>query len=172
MTAERLANCKCEAKLMNSNGDLASANEAVQHWLTEANRTSEFFPGKPKVSPRTDFGRTSREERMAGCRKSYRASESHSPGIFTEQCYWKYPKLVGLSVISECEGVSTAISVLPPRFKNLPRFCYNDDAFNMVLSIAIQLPSINGKYLVVCDRFHYKNSVFFVEKSDKSVDRR
>ena len=63
-----------------------SANEEVEHWLSEANRTGEFFfPGRSVEGPRIDFSRRSRAESIAGCRKSYRASESHSPGIFAVQ---------------------------------------------------------------------------------------
>ena len=93
---------------------------------------------------------------MVGCPKSYRASESHSRGIFTVQCYCRYPKILRLSVMSECEGVSTAISVLLSRFKHLPRACYYDNACNMLRSIDLRLPWINETCLIVCDRFHYK----------------
>ena len=72
----------------------------------------------------------------------------------------RYPKLLVLSVMSECEGFNRAISVLLSRFKNLPRVCYYDNACNMLRSIAIRLSWINDKCLIVCDRFHYKGHIW------------
>ena len=108
------------------------------------------------VGLRIDFSRRSRAENIAGCRKSYRASESHSPGIFAVKFCCRYPKLLVQSVMSECEGVSTAISVLLSRFKNLPIVCYYENACNILRSISTRLPWINDKCLIVCDIFHYK----------------
>ena len=41
------------------------------------------------------------------------------------------PKLIGLSVMDECESVSTAMSVLLSRFKNLPQATYYDNNCNL-----------------------------------------
>jgi len=150
----------------NQGVDVRSYNSAHRHgyglqersnedWLTEAQRTGEFFPGRPQVRPRLDFGSSSRKENARSCRKLYTKSESHSPGIFTVQCVCSHPKLIGVSVMSECEGVSTALSVLLSRFRRLPRVCYYDNACNMARSIILRCPWVNDDCTVVCDRFHY-----------------
>ncbi len=59
--------------------------------------------------------------------------------------------------MSECEGISTALSVLLSRFKLLLRVTYYDNGCNMPKSIAIRAPSVNESTLVLCDRFHYKS---------------
>ena len=43
-----------------SAGDVVNTGEVVQNWLLESNRTGEFFPGRPVVRPRIDFGKTTR----------------------------------------------------------------------------------------------------------------
>jgi len=126
-----------------------------EDWLVEAQRTGEFFPGRPQVRPRMDFGRSARTENARSCRKVYTKSETHSPGIFTVQCVCSHPKLIGISVMEECEGVSTALSVLLARFRRLPRVCYYDNACNMSKSIILRCPWVNDECIIVCDRFHY-----------------
>jgi len=110
------------------------------------------------------FGPSSREENARSCRKLYTKSETHSPGIFTVQCVCSHPKLIGISVMTECEGVSTALSTLLSRFRKLPRVCYYDNACNMSKSVILRCPWVNDKCTIVCDRFHYHghtcNSVF------------
>ena len=130
-----------------SAGDVVNDNEEVQHWLSEANRTGESFPLRRFVRPRIDFGKTSRAENMVGCRKSCQASESNYPGIFKVQFCCVYPKLLGLSVMSEREGVSTSISVLLSRFKDLPRVYYYDSACNVFRSKALGLHGEMGNVL-------------------------
>jgi len=134
------------------------------NWLSEASTTGELFPGRPVVRPSMKFGISSRTENMRSCRKNYLKSDSHSPGIFTVQCVCRFPKLIGLSVMMECEGISTALSALLSRFKRLPRVCYYDNACNMARSIILRVPWVNDECLVVCDRFHYRghkcNSIY------------
>ena len=139
-------------------------DEQDRNWLSEAQRTGEFFPGRPQVRPAMVFGNYSRKENSRTCRKNYVKSDSHSPGIFTVQCVCRHPKLIGPSVMRECEGVSTALSVLLKRFKVLPRVCYYDNACNLSRSITLRCPWLYDEYTVVCDRFHYQgdtcNSVY------------
>ena len=138
------------------NGDnYSQASES--NWLREAQRTGELFPGRPQVRPGVDFGRAKRAENVRSCRKNYTKSDSHSPGLFTVQCVCRNPKLIGVSVMQECEGVSTALSVLLSRFRKLPRVCYYDNACNLARSIAYRVPWVNDECLVVCDRFHYRS---------------
>ena len=125
-------------------------------WLTEEARTGEFFPGRARVRPGLDFGTNSRKQNVRECRKSYLKSDSHSPGIFTVQCVCKRPKLIGISVMVETEGVSTALSVLLSHFRNLPRVCYYDNGCNIDSSIVLRIPLVNDEFIVACDRFHYK----------------
>ncbi len=111
-----------------------------ENWLKEAAKTGQIFPVNPMVRPFIDFGRSKRTENTRSCRKNYRSSDSHSPGIFTAQCACKYPKLIGLSVMDECEGISTALSILLSEFKHMPQVCYYDSECNMLKSIAIRTP--------------------------------
>jgi len=151
-----------------SKNDIRSYNARHRHgttempvpcnnWLDEAARTGELFPGRPEVRPRIDFGRDGRSrENTRNCRKLYTKSETHSPGIFTVQCACRNPKLLGLSVMMQCEGVSTALSVLLSRFKRLPQVCYYDNACNMAKSIVLRVPWVNDDCIIACDRFHYR----------------
>ena len=102
---------------------LSSVTIPVPDVLLEEQRTGEIFPGRPDVRPRIGFCSTSKDENAHSCHKHYFLSQSHSPGIFTVQCVCSSPKLLGLSVMLKCEGVSTALSVLLYSFKVLPKVC-------------------------------------------------
>ena len=69
----------------------------------------------------------------------------------------KYPQAQGTSVMSECFGVSPALSVLLSRFKLLPQVCYYDNTCNMLRSVAVRVLWVNDKFLIVSDRFHYES---------------
>ncbi len=112
--------------------------ESPARWLDEAVRTDQYFPSNPMIRPCIDFGRTKCTENSKKYRKHYRASDSHSPGIFTAQWACHYPKLIGLSVMDVCEGISTALSVLLSRFRILPKGCYYDNGCNILKSLAIK----------------------------------
>ena len=127
----------------------------LTRWFYEACETGELFPGRPQVRPNMDFGPTSSAENSRSCRKHYSKARAHTPGIFTVQCACKRPKLLGVSVMTRTEGVSTALSVLLSRFKILPRVCYYDNGCNMARSIVLRVPWVNNECLLVCDRFHY-----------------
>ena len=133
-------------------------------WLSEPQRTGEFFPGRPQIRPVTTFGDSSRKENFRSCRKNYVKSDSHSTGIFTVPCVCRYPKLIGLSVKQEREGVNTELSALLSRFPLLPRVCCYVTDFNMSRSITLRCLWVFEKCLIVCDWFHYQghtcNSVF------------
>ena len=88
-------------------------------------------------------------------RKNYRASSSHSSRMFTVQCAFRHPKLIVISVMDECDGISTSMSILVPRFKELSAVCYYDDACNFRKSIILRTPWINESCKIACDRFHY-----------------
>lgn len=125
----------------------------------EALRTGEIFPGRVLIRPRLDFGRTKNAENDHECSKKYAASKRFTPGIFTVQCCCSYPKILGISVMDRCEGVSTALSVLLSRFKELPRVTYYDNACNMAKSIILRVPWLNDMTRIVCDRFHYSGHI-------------
>ena len=129
---------------------------AEEDWMDEACVTGQFFPADPLVRPCIDFGNAKKAENTKSCRKHYRKSDSHSPGIFTAQCVCRYPKLVGVSVMDECEGVSTALSVLLSRFRILPRVCYYDNGCNLLKSVILRVPWLNDRCLIASDRFHYR----------------
>ena len=143
-------------------------------WLGEANRTGEIFPGRPIDRPGI-FLEAHQEQRTRQVVEKIIVLLTHIPRYIhsTVQCCCRYPNLLGLSVMSECEGVSTSLSVLLSRFQKLPRVCYYDNGSNMARSIAIRLPWINELSLTICDRFHYRgntcNSVFDPE-SYRSCD--
>ena len=126
-------------------------------WIDKAIRTGELFPRRPEIRPRIHFGTTSRKENLLSCRKNYSMSDAHSPGIFTAQYICEHPRLMGLSVMLECEGISTALSVLQSRFKTLPKVTYYGNACNMGKSVVLRLPWINDETTIVCDLFHYKS---------------
>ena len=67
----------------------------------------------------------------------------------------KHPRLLGVPVMTQTEGVSTALSVISSRFRKLPRICYYDSSCNMARSIILRVPWVNSECRVVCDRFHY-----------------
>ena len=142
--------------LTHRSGDALNIEILPGGWMGESSRTGQLFPGNPIVRPCIEFGRTKKAENTKSCRKHYRKSDSHSPGIFTAQCVCRYPKLIGVSVMEECEGVSTALSVLLSRFKKLPRVCYYDNGCNLLKSIVLRVPWVNDECLIASDLFHYR----------------
>ena len=124
-------------------------------WLNEAYRTGDFFPGKKQVRPLVDFGNHSGKENNCSCPKKYAKSDTRTLGIFTVQCVCSHPKLIGVSVMRECECKCTALSVPLTRFQNLPRVFYYDNACNMFQSITLRFPWVYNETVVVCDRYQY-----------------
>ena len=57
----------------------------------------------------------------------------------------------------ECEGISTALSVLLSRFRIFPRVCYYDNACNLSRSILLRVPWVNEECVVVYECFHKKS---------------
>ncbi len=125
-------------------------------WQEEARIVGEIFPGRLVVRPRVEFGDYSKVENSRSCAKHYIRSESHSPGLFTVECCCKHPKLIGVSIMDACEGVSTALSVILLRFKTMPRTCFYANACNLLNSVTVRLPRVHNKTRFVCDRFHYR----------------
>ncbi len=123
------------------------ADDLDEIWPSEAQQTGEIFSGTPAVRPRLDFGSSSKRENARTCRKNYTKSETHSPGIFTVQCVCSHPKIIGVAVMEECEGV--------PRFATLPMVCYYDNACKLLRSVVLTCPWVNEKCTIMCDRFHY-----------------
>ena len=121
----------------------------------EACETGELFPGRPIIRLNIDFGRTSNRENGRPCTKNYASAKSHAPAIFTVQCVCRHPKLLGVSIMTKTEGVSTALSVLLSRFEQLSKVVYYDNICNMARSTVLRNSWINDKCTVVCDRFHY-----------------
>lgn len=111
------------------------------------------------MRPGLYFVSSSKKENSRSCRKNYRKPEAITAGIFTVQCVCRHPKLLGVSVMMQTEGVSTELSALLSRFEPLPSVFYYDNACKMAKSIVIRVPWLNNKCLVVCDRFHYKGHV-------------
>ena len=126
------------------------------NWLTESQRTGEFFPGRPQIRPSMNFGQASPKENNRSCRKNYVKSESRSLGILTVQCVSRYPKLIGVSVIRECEGMSTPLSILRSKFKTLLQVCFYDKAYNMSRLITLRFLWMYEYCITVFDRFHYQ----------------
>ena len=110
------------------------------YWLDEASNTGQVFPGNLILRPYVSFGLSFRKENVQSCRKRYRKSENYLLGIFTLQCECRHPKLIALSVMDECESVSTAMSVLLSRFKNLPQATYYDNGCNLAKSVLLRFP--------------------------------
>ena len=136
-------------------GETGIADDSNKSWLSGAQRTGEIFPKRPVVKPRLDFGASSKRVNARTCIKNYVKSEMHSPGTFTMQCVCSHPKIIGVSVMAECEEVSTALSVLVSRFAAMPRVCYYGNVRNLLRSIALRCPWVNDQCTIMCDRFHY-----------------
>ena len=113
---------------------MATAKMYSQNWVREAQRTGELFLGRPQVRPGIDFGRAKKTANVRSCRKNYTKPYSQSHGLFIVQCECRNPKLIGVSVMRECEGVSTALSVLLSRFQKLPRVCKTLTKINLINS--------------------------------------
>ena len=114
-----------------------------------------WFEEASQVRPNINFGATSTVENSRTCRKNYGGIRSHTPRIFTVVCVCRHPKLLGVSVMTKTEGVSTALSILLARFSNLSRVCYYDNGCNMTRSIVLRVPWIKNQCRLVYDRFHY-----------------
>ena len=116
-----------------------------------------MFPGRPVVRSGLNFGQDGKDNNSKHSQKNYKKSETHLTRIFTFQCVCQYSKVIGISIMLEMEGVSTSLSSLLSRFKHLPRVCYYDNVCNMLKSVILNVPWVNNKCLIVCDRFHYKS---------------
>ena len=124
-----------------------------EHWLDEAHRTGELFPEGPFVRPGLDFKEDGLDKNAKLCRKKYKNSGTHSPGIFTVQYLCRYSKLNGISVMLEMEVLITAFSSFLPSFKSLTRiYNYYIDC-NMLKSVIIHVAWINNQCFIVCDYF-------------------
>ena len=134
-----------------------TGKDGKENLLAEAQRIGEFFPGRKQVRPGLNFVSRSRREKSVWCNKNHSRFDTHRPGIFTVQWVCKRPKLVGVSVMTEIEGISTALSVLLSRFEVLPGVCYYDDGCNMAQSIVLRVSWVNDSCIIACDRFHYKS---------------
>lgn len=66
------------------------------------------------------------------------------------------PKLLSISIIEDCEGVSTVLSALLSRFQILPRCAYYDNACIFEKFVLIRVPWLNDLTRIACDRFHYR----------------
>ena len=126
-------------------------------WLDEVSYTVEIFPGNPIARPNMSFVSSSRIEKSIKCRKSYRKSGLHSPGIFTVQCVSRYLKLFDFSVMNEFESVSTAMSILLSRFKHLAMAKYYDNGCNLSKSVLLRFQSIDDGTIIMNDRFHNRS---------------
>ena len=124
------------------------------NWMKEASRAGQIFLCNPYERPAISLEelRRKRIPKYVG----RRASESHSPRILNIQCIFIFPKLIRISVMEECEGTSTAISILLSRFKTLPKVCYYDDNCNLAKSVILRTPWVNDECLIASDRFHYR----------------
>ena len=123
--------------LLHRNG-VVMADTVHDNWLREAQRTGKIFPAQPQVRHLMMFGNTSRKENSRSCRKNYVKPDSRSPGIFTVQCVCRHHKLIGVPVMGECEGLSSALPALLSRFKVLLRVCLYDNSCNMSRSITLR----------------------------------
>lgn len=125
---------------------------------SEAAKCGELFPVRPLVRPRVRFKNASGGDLWNDdCSKQYRFHPSHTPGLFTIQCVCARPKLLGITVMSESEGIATALSSLITRFPNLPGTTFYDNACNFVRSIRLRLLWVLDETDVLTDRFHYRS---------------
>lgn len=119
------------------------ADLADRKLLSEGQRTGKFFPGRPQIRLLMTFRNLPKKENSWTCRKNYLKSDSPSPEIFTFQSACQYPKLIGISVKQEFNGVSTTLSILRSRFSILPQFCYHQHACNMSRYITLRCSEVS-----------------------------
>lgn len=91
------------------------------------------------------------------CSKDYRRAPSHSPGLFTVQFSCSHPKLLGVTVMSANESLSTALTAVISRFPELSIYPIYNNACNLVSSVSLRLPWVQEKTLFLCDRFHFRS---------------
>ena len=135
----------------------AVLSQPKNNWLDEVSDTGEFFPLNPIVVTNVSFSDSSRLENVAKCRKIYKSSDSHSPGIFRVQCMCSCPKLIVHSVMGECEVISTAVNILLSGFKYLPIAAYFGNGCNLSKSVLLRFPYINSETIIRSDRVHYRS---------------
>ena len=152
---EYKSSCVDEYTSIHRHGDHLLGSDS-ENWLSESQRTAEIFPGRPLPRPGSDSRVSSNRENANACRKNDKKSDTHTPGIFLAQRVCSHPKNIGLAVMMEIEGMSSAFSILQSRFRNLPRGCCYDSACNMLRSIVLWVSWVNDEFLVVCDQFHYR----------------
>ena len=95
-------------------------------------------------------------ENQANSTKNYVKGTSQTPGIFTVLCASQHHILIGISVMLENEGISTALSTLLLRFKKFSKVTYYDNDCTIARRISRRVPWMSDKSLIVCDRFHYR----------------
>ena len=70
----------------------------------------------------------------------YELRSKHLRRVRTAEDTMLTEKLLGVSVMTKTEGVSTALSILLSRFEQLPKVVYYDNSFNMERSIVLRTP--------------------------------
>lgn len=71
-------------------------------------------------------------------------------------CVWRYPKLIGISVMDVCKVVSIAMSTLLSCFKHLSTNISSNNGCNWSRWTLSRLLLINDKATIMSDRFHYR----------------
>jgi hypothetical protein len=115
-----------------------------------------FFPGRIPCRPSVKFSTRSKRssEDVQYCNKRYETTRTHSPGLIVAACCCEKPKILGISVLTEPESVSTAVSVVLSHFRILPASVIYDNACNMASSLATRAMWIFHRTKFVLDRFH------------------
>lgn len=140
-----------------TNSDKRDENGLIADSKSNTARTGELYPGRPLVRTRVRFTNGNGQEvKSEECSKSYRHGHNHSPGLFTLQCACAHPKLLGISVTIRSESISTALTAVQSRFKELKQVAFYDNACSLACSVMLRFPWVTEKTKILCDRFHYR----------------
>lgn len=78
-----------------------------------------------------------------------------------------HPKLIKITIVEECESVSTLSSVLSSRFKHLSLAKYIENLCNLSKSILMRCPWVHEEPTIMYYRFHHSS-----QKSNVVKDRK
>ena len=84
----------------------------AREWFEEACDTGELFPGRQLVCVKIYIGTTFWKGNGGSCPRKYLCTKSHTPSVFTVRGVCSNPKLLGVSIMTKTEDISTALSVL------------------------------------------------------------
>lgn len=132
-----------EKKMVDSVADVEGRNESHSTFV---------FPGRTYVRPpiKTDG------KDKADCTKKYGTSRPDMTSFISLQCPCEHPKIIGFSLIKECESIAMAISTVLAFLNFPPRTLWYDNACNLYDSVLLRTPFVLRSCYFIVDRFHFQ----------------